>query len=115
MVRHENERTFEEIYIQNGPGKVKTRRILEGPAELCSKGRIYNHTYIPKGSGIGWHIHQGTCECYYVLKGEGRYSDNGRETILHPGDVTFTADGEGHSLVNEKDEVLEVIALVLNS
>ena len=114
MVRHKNDSTVEEIFIQNGPDKVVTRRILENPEEMYDKGKIFNHTYIKKGSGIGWHIHKGTCECYYVLKGHGKYNDNGTEVIIGPGDATLTLDGEGHSLINENDEILEVIALVLN-
>lgn len=115
MVTREKDRIFEEVTIQNGPAPVQVRRILQSPEEMLNKGKIFNHTYIEKGAGIGWHIHKGTCECYYILKGEGLYNDNGTEMIVRAGDVTFTNDGEGHSLINEKDETLEVIALVLNT
>ncbi len=115
MVTREKDRIFEEVTIQNGPAPVHVRRILQSPEEMLNKGKIFNHTYIEKGAGIGWHIHKGTCECYYILKGEGLYNDNGTEMIVRAGDVTFTNDGEGHSLINRNDETLEVIALVLNT
>ena len=50
----------------------------------------------------------------YILRGQGRYTDeNGVETLLSPGDTTFTDSGQSHSLFCEGEEPLEFIALVL--
>lgn len=62
---------------------------------------------------VGWHIHKGDGEVYYILKGEGEYNDNGTLVTVRPGDVAFVDDGEGHSLINRRNETLEAIALVL--
>ena len=62
---------------------------------------------------VGWHIHHGDGETYYILKGHGEYNDNGTAVRVGPGDVTFVDDGEGHSLKNTGDETLEAIALIL--
>ena len=88
-------------------------RILEGADEMYGKGRIFNHVVLEPGCEIGWHVHQGDGETYYILKGQGEYSDNGRLLTVGPGDVTFVDAGEGHSLKNTGDENLEAIALVL--
>lgn len=39
--------------------------------------------------------------------------DNGRERILHAGDVTYTPMGECHSIENIGEENLEFIALIV--
>ena len=87
--------------------------ILEPGEEMYNKGRVFNHLFLEPGCEIGWHIHHGDGETYYILKGEGEYSDNGNIVTLHPGDIAFVDDGEGHSLINRGTETLEAIALVL--
>ena len=88
-------------------------RILEGADERYGTGRIFNHLFLEPGCEVGWHVHHGDGETYYVLKGQGEYSDNGTMTTLGPGDVAFVDDGEGHSLKNVGQETMEVIALIL--
>ena len=88
-------------------------RILEGADEMYGKGRVFNHLFLEPGCEIGWHVHHGDGETYYILKGQGEYSDNGTVTTLGPGDVAFVDDGEGHSLKNVGQEPLEAIALIL--
>ena len=47
------------------------------------------------------------------LSGCGTYNDNGTEVTVSSGDITFTADGEGHGLRNNGTEPLEFIALIV--
>ena len=72
-----------------------------------------SHVVLEKNCEVGWHIHHGDGETYYILKGKGEYSDNGNIVEVYPGDVLFVDDGEGHSMINREDEPLEMIALVL--
>lgn len=44
---------------------------------------------------IGYHVHDGESETYYILSGRGIFNDNGTVVEVGPGDVTFTGDGEG--------------------
>ncbi|MEA5151296.1 MAG: cupin domain-containing protein [Oscillospiraceae bacterium] len=113
MVRRENERTRDRKKMFDGAGEARMLRILESPDEMYGKGRIFNHLYLDEGCEVGWHVHHGDGETYYILKGEGEYSDNGTVTTLHPGDVAFVDDGEGHSLKNTGKGTLEAIALIL--
>ena len=87
--------------------------LLKGADEMYNKGRIFNHVVLAPGAEIGWHIHKGDGETYYILSGTGEYSDNGSIITVAPGDVTFVDDGEGHRLKNVGDEPLEAIALIL--
>ncbi len=96
-----------------GNGAVENHKILNGPEDMFGKGRLFNHGILNPGCEVGWHIHHGDCETYYILKGRGEYSDNGTIVEVGPGDVTFVGDGEGHAMRCISDEPLEMIALIL--
>ena len=88
----------------NGVGEITVRSLLNGPEEMSQKG---------PGSEIGYHIHTGDSETYYILSGKGLYNDNGTEVEIGAGDVTYCAPGEGHGLKCLGDEPIEMIALIL--
>ena len=99
--------------FKGGEGEFVIQHIIETPEQLYNKGRVFGHSIMNKDCSVGWHIHEGDCEYFYILKGEGEYNDNGKITTVYPGDVCFAGDGEGHSIVNRRDEPLELIALVI--
>ena len=113
MIRRFDERLVEKKKMFGGAGEAVFHRILNGPEEMSGKGRVFSHVLLEKGCEVAWHIHHGDGETYCVLKGRGEYNDNGELTQVGPGDVTFTADGEGHSMKCISDEPLEMIALIL--
>ena len=94
-------------------GSVSFKRIIEAPEELYGKGRVFSVVTLEKNCGLGWHVHSGEGEYYYVISGEAEYSDNGIKTVLKPGDTAFCASGEGHAVKNLKDEPFVYIALVI--
>ena len=97
----------------NGEGEAEMHVILNGADEMYNKGRVFNHVYLAPGAEIGWHVHKGDGETYYILSGKGEYSDNGNIITVGPGDTTFVDEGEGHSMKNIGEEPLEAIALIL--
>lgn len=115
MIRRKEEQQIVNIEKpQNGEGILTLKKTLNGPEELDQKGRAFNHCFLNPGSGLGYHQYIGTTETMYILKGTAKYVDeDGNETILNPGDVTFTDDGQGHSIYATGNEPLEFIALVL--
>ena len=113
MIRRSDEKAAETRKMFGGQGEAVMIRILNGAEEMYGKGRVFNHVVLRPGCEIGWHLHRGDGETYYILKGHGIYNDNGTETEVGPGDVTFTDDGEGHALLNDGEEDLELIALIL--
>ena len=113
MVRYAHEAKYVEKKMFEGTGTAKMRLILESNDEMYGKGRVFNHLYLNPGCEVGWHIHHGDGETYYILKGQGEYNDNGNVLTVGPGDVTFVDDGEGHALKCIGDEPLEAIALIL--
>lgn len=75
--------------------------------------KFFSHVFLGVGDEVKYHEHHGEYEIYYLLTGEGVYSDNGEESIVKKGDVTFCANGKGHGLKNTGNETLEFIALIV--
>lgn len=113
MIRRSEEKILESKKLFGGQGEAEMHKILNGAPEMYNKGRVFNHLVLHPGCEVGWHVHQGDGETYYILKGHGTYNDNGTVVEVGPGDVTFTDSGEGHALLNSGEEDLEAIALIL--
>lgn len=111
--RSETKETIHKPAPFNGVGEITVRSLLNGAEEMSRKGRVFGHTTVYPGSAIGYHIHKGDSETYYILSGHGQYSDNGSVVEVGPGDVTYCAPGEGHGLECIGTEPLEMIALIL--
>lgn len=75
--------------VLGGSGNVQFFRLIEKPEELYNKGRVFSITTLPKGSEIGWHVHNGDGEFYHMLSGIAEYSDNGKTVTLSAGDTAF--------------------------
>jgi quercetin dioxygenase-like cupin family protein len=114
MIRRKEDLITVSKNIRGGAGEVQVTDFMK-PDEFCEKGRLFSKMTIKPGCSIGQHTHTGDFETYYILKGEGKYIDNGEEKRVYAGDVTLTLDTEGHELINDTNEDLEFIALVLYS
>lgn len=100
--------------LRGGEGTLEIRHILS-QEELMGHGTMYAHVVIPQGGSIGFHQHVGNTEPYYILKGNGVFTDNdGSRTSVSAGDVCVIQPGESHALENTGDQPLEVLALVIN-
>lgn len=114
IVRRKEDRIREvKPHAQNGPGNMIGFKVTESDEELWNKGRLFNEVVLEKDCGVGYHVHQGDGEIYVILSGEAEYNDNGTVTTLHPGDITITGSGEGHSIVNHNEEPVYFMALIL--
>lgn len=114
MVRKSAEKNVERVEHKFGAdGYITVRSLINGDAELNGKGRVFAHTTVLPGHGIGYHVHNGEAELYYIYSGSGVYNDNGTLTEVAAGDVTITPSGEGHGITCTGDEPLELIALIL--
>ena len=99
--------------MAGGSGYLKKLSMIESNADLLNSGRTFAHIVLEKDCGVGYHVHNGDGEIYYILKGEAEYNDNGTLVTVKAGDVTHTLPGEGHGITNYKDEPLEMMALIL--
>lgn len=82
--------------------------------QLNNMCRLYAKVTLMPGSSLGYHEHNGESETYYILSGTGTYINTKKEeTEVLPGDVTFTASGEGHGIINTGSEKLVLMALII--
>jgi mannose-6-phosphate isomerase-like protein (cupin superfamily) len=114
MIRKADEKVVEVIdNAFGGEGSIVVRSILNGSEEMSNKGRIFAHTTLQPGCSIGFHIHKGESETYYIFRGKAEFNDNGIIKTVSTGDVTFTPAEQGHGIKNIGNEPLEIIALIL--
>lgn len=113
MIRRSNEYRVERIEgLKGGKGHVTFIHFFE-MEDFLGKGRLFGKTIIEVGNSIGYHVHEGDQEAYFILKGKALYSDNGEETVLKPGDLSVCRPGESHSIEAIGDEDLEYIMMIL--
>lgn len=99
---------------QGGKGSIEVHHFLE-EAELMGHGKMYAKVVVKPHSSIGWHRHEHNTEPYAIIKGEGLFIDNdGSKTVVKPGDVCLIEVGQCHSIENNTDEDMEMIALIIN-
>lgn len=75
--------------------------------------KFFSHVYLEPGDEVKYHEHHGEYEIYYMINGEGTYSDNGSESVISSGAVTYCESGKGHGLKNTSDKPLDFIALIV--
>ena len=80
-----------EFGAEGGKGKLILDK-LTNRAVNPSNVKLYAHAKLEPGASVGYHIHRGESEMYYILSGKGLYSDNGTEREVVVGDVTYTPD-----------------------
>lgn len=114
MIRKDADKTIEIAERRfDGEGFIKVRHLINDPAELNGKGRIFAHTTLLPGHSLGFHIHEKESELYYIFSGTAEFNDNGELKPVAAGDVTITPPGQGHGIKNTGDVPLEMIALIL--
>ncbi|CCQ95210.1 Cupin domain-containing protein [[Clostridium] ultunense Esp] len=113
MIRKSGEYKVEKVErLKNGKGYVTIVNYFE-MEDFLGKGRLFGKTIIEPGNSIGYHVHVGDQEAYFILKGKALYNDNGKEIVLEPGDLAICRDGESHSIEAIGEENLEYIMLIL--
>ena len=112
MVTPSEQCSRREACVQNGKGIIRIKDLTDKEG-LYGHGRMFAHIVVDPGCSIGYHDHNHETEFYYILKGEGVFSDNGKEVVVREGDICATGFGEGHGLENQSSEPLELIALIV--
>ena len=98
--------------VRGGPGRLENRHILEREA-MFGSATLLTEFYFDPGDGIGPHVHADDAEVYYILEGELTLNEDGRETILRPGDASYAHSGVSHSIVNKTEKPARLLALIL--
>ncbi|MBQ6420156.1 MAG: cupin domain-containing protein [Clostridia bacterium] len=99
--------------VRGGKGCVDFYHVV--PKEMTDD---YVHMFaklvIRPASSIGWHQHTGETEPYYILAGEGLFTDSdGTQTKVGPGDVCLIRNGDFHAIENlSGTEDLSLMAVI---
>ncbi len=116
MIRKASERPIDRFDNKfGGDGHIIVRSLILNDKEMNDKGRVFAHTTLNPGCSIGYHVHNGDTEIYYIYSGTAEYNDNGVIKIVESGDITFTPNGEGHGIKNVGSVPVEIIALIIYS
>ena len=101
-----------DVCVQNGKGLVHIKELTDKEG-LYNHGRLFAHVTVDPGCSIGYHDHQHETEFYYIIKGEAVFNDDGKEVLVHAGDICATGYGQSHGLENKSSEPVEMIALIV--
>jgi mannose-6-phosphate isomerase-like protein (cupin superfamily) len=89
--------------------------VLIDPAVFGGANKLFAQITLKPGDAVPVHQHVGNNETYYLLQGEGEYTDEDKKLPVKAGMVTFCADGGTHGLKNTGKENLVFIALIANT
>jgi mannose-6-phosphate isomerase-like protein (cupin superfamily) len=98
--------------MRGGNGSIIITHLADSE-DMYDKSRLFAKLTIKPECSIGYHIHEKETEIFNIISGTALYDDNGTEIELFPGDVTITPAGHGHSIANNGNTDLIVIALIM--
>jgi mannose-6-phosphate isomerase-like protein (cupin superfamily) len=99
-------------HMRDGKGAVEILHVFR-QKELRGKVRLFARMRLAKGSSIGYHLHDGEEEIFYILSGAGQVTEGNTASIVGPGDAVLTGSGGGHSIENLGEEPLDILATIL--
>ncbi len=109
--RNEMEREVRER-MRDGAGSIEILHVFK-KEELGGRARLFARLILKPGCSIGWHVHEGEEEIFYIISGAARVDDNGVKKDVGPGDAVLTGGGAGHSIENTGRETVELLAVIL--
>ena len=112
MIRYKGNMVPEKREHMRGGDGIATVTPAFVSGDYQSDLRLYAHITLPVGASIGYHVHQGEEEFFYLLAGTAEFNDNGTVHTITSGDATVTCSGEGHSIRNISDTPVEILAVI---
>ena len=109
---------FEDLYVDrpvdlHGGNGSPTIRYFMDDSTSQGAGRLFAKIELDPGVHIGYHQHNGEQEAFFFLKGVATVEDNEKKKHeMQPGDSYICFDGEYHSLANETNEPISLIAVI---
>jgi mannose-6-phosphate isomerase-like protein (cupin superfamily) len=98
--------------MREGKGSVEILHVFR-PSELKGKTRLFARLRLAVGSSIGYHVHEGEEEIFYILTGSALVTEGGQVSRVGPGEAVLTGGGSGHSIENAGTGPLELLAVIL--
>ncbi|MDD5832285.1 MAG: cupin domain-containing protein [Clostridiales bacterium] len=112
LVKKKDIRIEQRDNVMGGKNSCFMHWLIELP-DFKGAGRVFHKVVVPPMCEIGYHVHSGDSEAYYVMKGSGIYNDNGEKKHVDQGTLMFTPEGCGHGFYNDTDSNVEILAMIL--
>lgn len=111
MVIHET--PLHREHVRDGKGKIDFFHVLDD-SRKDDHVRMFAKLVFEPGASIGRHQHVGETEPYYIVSGEGLFTDNdGTQTVVRAGDICLIENMHYHGIENLSDtEELVLMALI---
>ena len=108
MIRKETNE--ESINRCGGNGTLEVHKLMDKD-DLNGKGMGVTRIVFPAGASIGEHVHNGSSEQYYVLRGSGIFYLNGEAFHISAGETGVMRPGDTHGIANTGDTEMEIIGI----
>ena len=100
------------VNMRGGDGQAVVTDILD-KGEYKGSARLLGTIRLEPGCSIGEHVHEGDSEIFVVERGCPTYDDGGVLVEAKPGDVLVCPAETSHSIRNNTDETVDIIALIV--
>lgn len=97
----------------DGKGEILFREIFK-KVDFESNLEHLHETIVYPHSTIGYHLHKGNEEIYYIIDGQGIMTVDGGEVKVTTGDAIITYSGSKHGLANNTNKNLRIIVFQCN-
>lgn len=111
ILRRDNMRTQKRPEMKGGTGEVTVRHLVE--CDDIDNIRYVGEMTLPTGTGIGHHSHEGETEFFIITEGVGIADDGDGDVEVNTGDVIVTGTGGSHSIRNDAEADLKIIAFIV--
>uniref|UniRef100_A0A832MPR5 Cupin domain-containing protein n=1 Tax=Pseudothermotoga hypogea TaxID=57487 RepID=A0A832MPR5_9THEM len=98
--------------MRGGKGQVEIVHLVEKDL-LANEARLFAKLTLKPGTSIGPHTHENEFEIFFVLSGKGIFYDNGKPVEIEANDICLTMSGETHSVENNSNEDLVLLAVII--
>jgi mannose-6-phosphate isomerase-like protein (cupin superfamily) len=93
-----------------GKGTVLSRRVW-GVDSFKTKWAFVDHLVLPPDTSIGYHIHEGIEEVYYIMDGTGKMTVDDQTFVVNKGDAIPNKLGGSHGLYNHSSADIEIVVV----
>ena len=100
----------EVVNMRGGKGSVFMQKVFP----TLEHTKVYSLITIPKGCSIGVHTHVEDEEIVTCLKGKGNLIIDGKRYDFLPSDISLCKSGRNHSIENNSEEDLVILAVINN-
>ena len=97
--------------MRGGAGSVIVKDFTKGVKPI--NVRLFSELTLYENCEIGLHTHENETEMFYILSGEGEYTDGSEKHAVKTGDFTICGSGESHAVKNIGKEPLVIMAVIV--